>query len=645
MLEGDAPAALDSGGIAYTTPDRLLRDFASRGIVALAPEDLGVPPGIHAAIYAKERQAFRDNRGTITTTAIPEMLQIIAAPGLVAACDRLLGRHWAIVPFTHNAPFASGAHDQHWHKDDNGPFNGRKQRHHHAVQLEMLYYPQAVRLDMGPTATVPYSQYWAFNHEENQDNFAGADHLDFAYHLSGMEREPVSGPKSRYDADDIARQRTRHDIRMRRAITDTGWPLVRQFEVGPLRPGSVVLYSHNLFHRGNHRRDDWRTWQQQPRFMWRFWLYRTTEPADGERECEDVDWNGLGMDPLTQHDLADSAGRRHRGLALPPPLAANRQPTAAAGSRCQRAVQATARPARRRRASAHRRSVQARLPDGCGDRGTAARQGARQRTGNGASRRGLWLGGARRRSNASAAGSVDFASKVGAQGRGVRLGRGRRHHRRDSAERPCRPACRGRLRLRPLRGRGRPRLSRSPCRRHQRRHPARLPQGADRLPRPRRKPPCHEHRPRSAHQDRPADRRVRRVRGHRHQLRHRGLRPRALRRARERAVGGGDSVLARRERGRRRPWPADRRPGRGRARRPQPVQRGFRVGRAESTGPAASGRCIRERTATSGRLAPRHAGTQLGVAAARRLRAGLDPARHAARRCPPAPSPRPSPRS
>ena len=300
MLE-DVPASLD-GGFAYTTPDRLLRDFASRGIVALAPEDLGVPPDIHAAIYAKEQQAFRDNRRTVTTTTIPEMLQILAAPGLVAACDRLLGKHWAIVPFTHNAPFTSGAYDQHWHKDDNGPFNGRKQRHHHAVQVEMLYYPQAVRPDMGPTAIVPYSQYWAFNHEENHDNFAGADHLDFDYFLSGMQHEPVSGPESRYDAEDIARQRTRHDIRLQRAITDTGWPLVRQFEVGPLRAGSVVLYSHNLFHRGNHRRDDWRAWKQQPRFMWRFWLYRTAEPAVDE--WEEVDWNGLGTDPLTQHDLA-----------------------------------------------------------------------------------------------------------------------------------------------------------------------------------------------------------------------------------------------------------------------------------------------------------------------------------------------------
>ena len=62
----------------------------------------------------------------------------------------------------------------------------------------MLYYPQDVTPVMGPTATIPYSQYWTFNHEENNDNFAGADHLDFEYQLSGMEGIPVSGPDSAY---------------------------------------------------------------------------------------------------------------------------------------------------------------------------------------------------------------------------------------------------------------------------------------------------------------------------------------------------------------------------------------------------------------------------------------------------------------
>ena len=289
------------GGLPYTTPGHLLRDFASRGLVALAPEDLGVPLDIHDLIYEKEREAFNAGR-YITASLIPEILEVVESPGVVAACDALLGRNWAVVPFTHNTPFASGARDQHWHKDDNGPYNLRKHRHHQAVQVEMLYYPQEVRHDNGPTAVVPYSQYWTFNHEENHDNFAGADHLDFGYQVSGMERTPISGPDSKYAIDDIVNRRTPHDIRMRQAIPNTGWPLVAQFEAAPLKAGSVILYSHNLFHRGNHRRDDWHTWKERPRFMWRFWLYRTTDP-DGETPDE-IDWPLLGVDEMTDVDLA-----------------------------------------------------------------------------------------------------------------------------------------------------------------------------------------------------------------------------------------------------------------------------------------------------------------------------------------------------
>lgn len=233
------------------------------------------------------------------------MLDLLNAPGLIAACDQLIGKNWAIVPFTHNASFTSGARDQHWHKDDNGPYNSRKQRHHQAVQLEMLYYPQAVTEHMGPTATVPYSHYWTFNHEENHDNFAGADHLDFDFALSGMEKVPVSGPDSPYVRADVIHARTAHDIRMRDAVTKTGWPLVHSLEAAPLRAGSVVLYSHNTFHRGNHRRDHWRTWTNHPRFMWRFYLYRTTdaEPTDDDAVTK-IRWHNLGVDPMTRMDLS-----------------------------------------------------------------------------------------------------------------------------------------------------------------------------------------------------------------------------------------------------------------------------------------------------------------------------------------------------
>lgn len=335
-----------SSPLTYTTDDRLVLDFASRGLVVLSPESLGIPAEVHEQVYAQEK-AVHDTGVRVTPANVPAVLDLLNAPGLIAACNQLVGKNWAIVPFTHNASFTSGARDQHWHKDDNGPYNSRKQRHHQAVQIEMLYYPQPVSEQMGPTATVPYSQYWTFNHEENHDNFAGADHLDFAYVLAGMEREPVSGPDSKYHLDDIIQARTAHDIRMREAVTKTGWPLVYSFAAAPLRAGSVVLYSHNTFHRGNHRRDDWRTWQSNPRFMWRFWLYRTTdadEPDDDtspDNSGTKISWQNLGIDPMTNIDLSKvnddvtTVWRYHhhwiKSTQTPPPL-----PEAAALSAAER---------------------------------------------------------------------------------------------------------------------------------------------------------------------------------------------------------------------------------------------------------------------------------------------------------------------
>ena len=148
--------------ILYTNPENLAHEFASRGIVALAPETLGIPLEVHVRVYAKEKQDYLAGE-RVTPAAIPEILDLLSAPGMVAACNLLAGENWAVVPFMHNASFASGARDQHWHKDDNAPYNARKQRHHQPVQIELLYYPQAVTAEMGPTATIRYSHYWTFD--------------------------------------------------------------------------------------------------------------------------------------------------------------------------------------------------------------------------------------------------------------------------------------------------------------------------------------------------------------------------------------------------------------------------------------------------------------------------------------------------
>ena len=303
--EQDQAEAERLANFPYTDHADLVPEFASRGLLVLSPESLRIPLTVHEDVFRQEKAIFAAGQ-RVTPESVPAILDVLNAPGLIAACNQLVGEDWAIVPFTHNAPFASGPRDQHWHKDDNGPYNSRKQRHHQAVQIEMIYYPQIVYDYMGPTATIPYSHYWTFNHETNHDNFAGADHLDFDYHLSGMERIPVSGPESPYSTEDIVSRNTAHDKRMREAVTNTGWPLVESFEAAPLRAGSIILYSHNTFHRGNHRRDHWQNWPEQPRFMWRFYIYRTTEIKATKRgPVPEFVWGG--RDQLTGTDL-DGAG-------------------------------------------------------------------------------------------------------------------------------------------------------------------------------------------------------------------------------------------------------------------------------------------------------------------------------------------------
>ena len=75
------------------------------------------------------------------------------------------------------------------------------------------------------------------------------------YHIEKMISQPVSGPRSPNSEEDIRSRRTPHDVRLAKAVKETGWPLLKTWEAAPLKAGSVIIYSHNLFHRGNHRRD------------------------------------------------------------------------------------------------------------------------------------------------------------------------------------------------------------------------------------------------------------------------------------------------------------------------------------------------------------------------------------------------------
>ena len=151
--------------------------YATAGFTTVGPDELQMDPSVHQKIWERIKGGASLAMGgeTAVYRSVPEFLQLFRAPALVAAIDAILGRGWAFVPYIHSHFGGSGHGDQHFHKDDNAPYNGRRMRHHRPCQLEIFYYPQDVTLHNGPTAIIPFSNYWTTDHEGGSDGFsAGA---------------------------------------------------------------------------------------------------------------------------------------------------------------------------------------------------------------------------------------------------------------------------------------------------------------------------------------------------------------------------------------------------------------------------------------------------------------------------------------
>ena len=110
--------APDAGAPEFTgvasDPARLIEEFAMRGMVVLGPGDIGVPMELHRTVFEKEKIAVQEGLGGFILSRVPEVVDVINSPGIVSACNQIVGEGWAIVPFCHHATFASGGRDQHW---------------------------------------------------------------------------------------------------------------------------------------------------------------------------------------------------------------------------------------------------------------------------------------------------------------------------------------------------------------------------------------------------------------------------------------------------------------------------------------------------------------------------------------------------
>eukprot|EP01043_Picozoa_sp_COSAG02_P063250 COSAG02_NODE_8916_length_2401_cov_2.028671_2_plen_429_part_00 len=144
------------------------------------------------------------------------------------------------------------------------------------------------------SCVIPHSHYWTTNHEDSSDNFSGPDHL----FTKGGTRD---GERPQNDPDDLVER----DELINGAVSDLGWPLVKQHKI-VVPAGSAALCSHNIYHRASRRNvPD----ADRPRFMWRTWIYRTTEPqatANFSDKDEDSFWN-TGVDTLTGIEVTEEA--------------------------------------------------------------------------------------------------------------------------------------------------------------------------------------------------------------------------------------------------------------------------------------------------------------------------------------------------
>ena len=99
------PAVLDS------VQKQHLREFISRGVTIVGPEEHGLPTEVHKQVWENLKAG---HSGDGIGTRMPEIVEVLNSPGMVRALNAIMGEDWAIVPFIHSGFGGAGPNDQTW---------------------------------------------------------------------------------------------------------------------------------------------------------------------------------------------------------------------------------------------------------------------------------------------------------------------------------------------------------------------------------------------------------------------------------------------------------------------------------------------------------------------------------------------------
>ena len=144
----------------FLEPTRLtdvqMRSFLTEGYLILKT---GVPAEVHEHIHARCEEIFSTmgNPGNAILELNPALRLILADPAVRGGLQGVLGPACFLHPHRHCHQNVSGTPAQHNHKDSYE--DDVNVRHHRSRWAMLMYYPQPVTADMGPTGVTPGSQY------------------------------------------------------------------------------------------------------------------------------------------------------------------------------------------------------------------------------------------------------------------------------------------------------------------------------------------------------------------------------------------------------------------------------------------------------------------------------------------------------
>lgn len=273
--------------------DAAVSRFLLHGYISFRPAD--VPDSTHDALFRAASALNKEARGLPNThlshfgdnllARIPELRSVLETPSVQGALQSLLGPGFVLHP--HHFVHKTGPNDQGWHQDGNLPWNSRGNvRSHRPVAVMLMYYPQDVTEEMGPTEVIPGTQYYLNSYESADGEVHDDDRLDRTFDAS-MQSNP-----------DLAER----DRKLAKALEKFPYAVERRRLVVPA--GTIVIVHHDIVHRGTRMAPGC----DKERYMYKMTYIRTQDPHDGPSWNAGVPFSKLdtaGVRP----DLALTAGR------------------------------------------------------------------------------------------------------------------------------------------------------------------------------------------------------------------------------------------------------------------------------------------------------------------------------------------------